>query len=1071
MNKCKSILMVYLWMALFVIARGQPLKVTRYSTKDGLETTAINDIIQDSIGFIWLATDDGLIRYDGKKFQQIKPGRYTFLAQQYNRLLVGNNSLYSISVNRGNDFKEKSLQIKSGILINDNRFVQFPSGELWWLDSDGIHESVNGRIIQQYFPEPGMNKDDDWVLTGGGDNDLWLMSKSGVLFKWEHSLQRFKDILYPHSFSQVHKLLVYDQHNLIVATNKGLFQLRVEDGHASSEILYDGTSVCDILRDVHGNLWIASSDGAIIKAYRENRSFVFRKIIDGSEPHRMSNLPFKAVKKLFCDKSNNLWLVHEGGLAMLSETPFIIINPKLPNEVVRSVAFMGKDKIYLSSIGGLYEAAILGHYNYNIKPVYLGSNLFPNAIGGFGNRLWIGASDNNLYYFENDRLSSPLNLKFRGSNTFYIFCDHDGNVWVSQAQLFKPIIGVLKVKPDLTVVEYNQHHGFTTRMLVTRQSPNGTIYCAGIGDTTYLYRYDRTHDRFTNISLPMPFDYGENFEVHDLAIDSDSTFWLATTAGLLKYKGKKIEKIQFPDLSSKEVVAVTIGKDGAIWASTEENGLVRIEKNGMYVVFNASAGIVSNIMWYRSTYTDRDGRIWAGSREGITASLYPSPLSLETETPISLSMKANGYPTGTRTAFDFQSTLAFDFVALNYPTQSITYQYKTEVRNNEWLDLRTNSTLKLDELENGRYTILIRAKQVGGYRWSKPLVYHFSINKPWYRNNYAVSTYVVILITLVIVSVRIYNRNLIREKKGLELMVEARTKQLTEKQEEIMAQNQELQQLSDELAAHNENILNQKGVIEKQNVLLNLSKIELERKVEDRTLELKLSNEELAQQNAQLEEFAFMTAHNLRAPVARLLGLSSLFDFENRGDHSNLELVRRMQQSAKDLDETIKEISKILHIKRGMHGSFIGVNLKNIFDKIVSLFREEIQRQNIVITSRILPTHVVTGIEPFVHSVFYNILGNNIRYMDEHRSSLIMVSVDDADDKWRIIIEDNGIGFDSDLHFDKLFRPFTRFNNLREGRGLGLYLVKIQMEMMHGSITVKSKINEGTIVTLNFLKF
>ena len=68
----------------------------------------------------------------------------------------------------------------------------------------------------------------------------------------------------------------------------------------------------------------------------------------------------------------------------------------------------------------------------------------------------------------------------------------------------------------------------------------------------------------------------------------------------------------------------------------------------------------------------------------------------------------------------------------------------------------------------------------------------------------------------------------------------------------------------------------------------------------------------------------------------------------------------------------------------------------------------------------------------------------------------------------RIIVADYGVGFDADDNGEKLFRPFTRFSTIKEGKGLGLYLIKIQMESMRGQVEIESKKNEGTSVVLTF---
>ncbi|MEO7989017.1 MAG: tetratricopeptide repeat-containing sensor histidine kinase [Chryseolinea sp.] len=265
----------------------------------------------------------------------------------------------------------------------------------------------------------------------------------------------------------------------------------------------------------------------------------------------------------------------------------------------------------------------------------------------------------------------------------------------------------------------------------------------------------------------------------------------------------------------------------------------------------------------------------------------------------------------------------------------------------------------------------------------------------------------------------------------------------------------------DELAAKNE-------LIVEQNKLLQEAKSQLEQKIEERTHDLRISNQELASQNLVMEQFSFMTAHNLRGPVARLMGLSSLFNHSNLSEPFNAEVIRRMQQSSADLDEVIHDITAILHIKSGIQDPFVNLNLKETLDKIIYQLREAIKEKNIVVKYELDPPFIVRGILAYVQSVFYNVISNSIKYYESSRSSEIKISGIQQGNKIIITIIDNGIGFDSEENKEKLFRPFTRFSTVREGKGLGLYLIKIQMESMGGEIQIESKINVGTSVILTF---
>jgi len=258
------------------------------------------------------------------------------------------------------------------------------------------------------------------------------------------------------------------------------------------------------------------------------------------------------------------------------------------------------------------------------------------------------------------------------------------------------------------------------------------------------------------------------------------------------------------------------------------------------------------------------------------------------------------------------------------------------------------------------------------------------------------------------------------------------------------------------------------ALIVEQNKLLNEAKSLLEQKVQQRTSDLRLANQELVSQNLVMEQFSFMTAHNLRGPVARLIGLSSLYDFSNPAEPFNTEVMKRVKQSSTDLDEVIHDLTAILRIKSGIEDPIVTLNLRETLDKILYQLHDVIEEKKIAIRNELDRNVAVNGILAYVQSVFYNVLSNSIKYYDTRRSPEIKIVSAKSDAHFIITLSDNGIGFDSEDNQEKLFRPFTRFSTTREGKGLGLYLIKIQMESMGGYVQIESKLNEGTIVMLSF---
>lgn len=308
------------------------------------------------------------------------------------------------------------------------------------------------------------------------------------------------------------------------------------------------------------------------------------------------------------------------------------------------------------------------------------------------------------------------------------------------------------------------------------------------------------------------------------------------------------------------------------------------------------------------------------------------------------------------------------------------------------------------------------------------------------------------------------------QNKILEDQVFERTLELKKLNDELLTQTEELTTMSEELALQRDSLEEQNRIIEEKNNELHKAGEVLKKRVEESTRALKFSNKELMSQNAQLEQFAFMIAHNIRSPIARLLGLVNIFNVAQPDDPHNMEVLQKLQQSAVDLDEIVREISGILRIKKGIQGTFIQLNTHEIMDKALRALQHEIQENEVAIKVKFDNLPKVKGIEAYVYSIFYNLLSNSIKYRNEIRKTEISINTVENDQYIIMNVKDNGMGFDYASVKDKVFKPFTRFHTHKEGKGLGLFLIKIQMEAMGGQFEIFSEPDKGFEARLYFAR-
>ena len=291
---------------------------------------------------------------------------------------------------------------------------------------------------------------------------------------------------------------------------------------------------------------------------------------------------------------------------------------------------------------------------------------------------------------------------------------------------------------------------------------------------------------------------------------------------------------------------------------------------------------------------------------------------------------------------------------------------------------------------------------------------------------------------------------------------------VTEKNKRIQAQadklkevNVELQDLYHEVSEQNEKIKAQANKLTESNKNISDLNRSLELIVAEKTLELRTTNEELVKHNNELLQFSYTVSHNLRGPVARLLGLSDLARVEESLEQAR-KWVDLMSKTASDLDTIIKDLNKVLDLRNEPDQYLEMVDLANEWQQSISLLQDSLTgHEEIVANFNALP-QIIT-VRAMLQSTLYNLLSNAIKFRSPERNLRVVATSRAVDGKAVIEVMDNGLGFDTRLHKEKIFKLYKRFHSHVEGRGIGLYLIKAQIEVLHGSIEVESELNHGSL--------
>ncbi|MDW8331693.1 MAG: ATP-binding protein [Cyclobacteriaceae bacterium] len=280
----------------------------------------------------------------------------------------------------------------------------------------------------------------------------------------------------------------------------------------------------------------------------------------------------------------------------------------------------------------------------------------------------------------------------------------------------------------------------------------------------------------------------------------------------------------------------------------------------------------------------------------------------------------------------------------------------------------------------------------------------------------------------------------------------------------------EITNQSEELRTNQEKLQDAYQLIEKQKEELRKHNEHLEELVKQKSQELLMANDELSKHNSELRQFSYTLSHNLRGPVARLIGLTNLLSRDQSGlSEEQRYLLRLLKNSTTDLDTIIRDLNKIIDLRNAIYGIKEKVDLLQEVTRILLTLKEQFPADAQIETD-FAKAPFVYGIRPMINSVLYNLISNAIKYRAHTRPLKLILKSQMNGDAVLVTISDNGLGINLDQFGKDLFSMYKRFHTHTEGKGLGLYLVKTQMELMGGSISVESKLNTGTTFILNFKK-
>lgn len=800
---------------------AQQYGYVQYHSGTGAPFDQVSTVLQDEAGFLWIGSQNGLYRFDGIHFDMYsKHTKSQSIHQLYER---GNHLLFinDIGIYRIDDLltqpavspiMEGTISETAGLPFYPNDFVLGAAQDIWLSQSNhSIGRLWEGDFKSYRFSET--SKEQKLAIQEDAAEGIWALSPLDGLFYFDKTTNAFEQKL---NLQNGNTLLIHDNYLLVGDDALSIYTIRGNRPRLIKTIELEDDLVTAMYVDGNSQYFIGTQKGKLYTLSDFNRPL--QMVYGASEVHRVEELDFGTINEIYVttdSTSNNdqLWVCSENGLWLLQERLFTTVK-NLPMVNPIAIAFGKRAKAW-SPMNFLYEISPQED-EFTARPILNGLQVTAVAEDKAG-FLWVARSTPRIElgkYLNGQIVRRYSEFHDRGESIFNMYPDSKGNLWFCQAPLDKPIVGVAKITADGAVTYYDETKGFSSRVLTIKEGARGEIYAAGIGEEGYLYRFDAEQDRFANLSTPLPFAAKLNFEVHDLTIDDRGLVWLATTDGLLRYDGEKITLIQDDILGQEEVRGVTHYSDNTIWVATATKGLVFHQQNTS-TVLGEMEGLPAIISAYRCINTDDQGRLWAGTAEGLVYSRRPAAMLPYSNSPRIRTIMVDRKEFTGRQEEQFTlrkgQTLELSFTNLSYPAKNVEYQYQLLLEEDRqimlgeqhWQSIGSNNELELSPLELGDYFLELRARQPGGYQWSKPIEMQLAIFQPWYLQ----TGFVYGSLGLLLLGLAYYFRFYVKQRfNRLQQVLNYSNEKLAEKEIQLHQKIQEFEEQQEELDNATSNI-------------------------------------------------------------------------------------------------------------------------------------------------------------------------------------------------------------------------------------------------------------------------
>lgn len=1089
-------------------------KFRRLAENIQLSNLNITTIAQDSKGFLWVGTLDGLNRFDGYEFKSYRniEGDTTSIVENRIETIYedSDGTLWVATLNSGLQYYNRSTDAFTRIPEFTQRFCQ-----VFRITEDNQQNLwIGGAFNGQAFVATRDRKSGKWEkfllfraaegiysILQISENEYWLGSQSNGLFKWNKKTnvleqQYLHDPTNKNSLpgNDIRKIVADTRGNLWLATHDGgLCKFNVKDNQytrftTDTKPSIPNNTIRNMIDDGH-YLWIASENGGLSRMDMRTDELI-NFLYDKSNPNSIINNSIWSVHK---DRQGRIWAgSFAKGLCVLDvmEDKIPIYDASLESDLVNVLFVDSKERMWIGTEDGLILKDKSGSQRFRFDPKNknsISSNAINCVFEDSRHRIWIGVWEGGINRFvensktfvrydqEPDRrqsLSNPNVFNIgESSQTGELLVSTFGGLNVLKDER----AGVFE-NPFFYPNEGDQYH-FT--LLEDHQH---TIW-VGARSGLYIYSLEAKTARHVNM---LEDTTRASEQVNVIFEDHNNTLWIGASGGLHKMvsPGKFIAYTIDDGLPVDFVQGIVEDLKGNLWLGTSKGLTLFNPKTETFKNFDESDGLLSNELRRKAFLRTANGQIYVGGK-GVNT-FFPDSIRFNPYKPsvyitdlkiFNRSVKPHGddgiLTNDIAETKEIYLDAEHNFFSINYVGINFTSSYKNQYAymlegfDANWVSMGNQRSATFTNLDPATYVFRVKASNNDGL-WNEEgasIIIH--VLPPWWKTWWARALFSFGIVSLAMLVFFTRTRRILRQNRLLENAVSEKTDELQKtnlalrkSEEEIIEKNKTLTRQSEELAAQNEELMQSQEEVSAQRDLVSQQNENLEIEVSKRT-------NELVEYNQQLEQFAFIAAHNLRAPVARILGLGQLIAMLQSTSEKD-EIYPKLVRAAEELDGVVKDLNTILAFRKNSESLVTIVDLATEVSKIRVTLEREIAHTKAVITTDFTQVDTIRTVKPYLESIIYNLISNAIKYRHPDRTPVIRIKTERTEKEICLTVSDNGLGIDMAAFKDKLFTLYSRFHTHLEGKGLGLYLVKTQITALGGRIEIDSEVEKGSTFRVYF---